>query len=245
MVVLKVIPSKWRLFWVLEAIGLSVTFAMLGLRTTGNGDEVAGDGHSGCNYSNYRGSKTPEEGCFIYGWHIILKYLPVSVTIVSLLLNAIVANPKRCIKRHVLRSNCWKEWLFALVLALWILEAMLDQFYFDAWKMEAKGLFLGTYATGLVTWGIFKAYKQTCFLRKFLSIDCKLHVLSVGFEIEHWAFLYSCRSVPFRHHNDRHSRYNRANGLGYQHIRSYMGSIFCPESNWLFVLRSVVVVGHV
>lgn len=142
----------------LEAIGLSVTFALLGLRTTGNGDEVAEDSHAGCKYG---GSKTtPEEGCFIYKWHYIFQYIPVSVTIVSLLLNAIVACPKRFFKRHVLRSNCWKEWLFALILVLWIIEAMLDQFYFDAWKMEAMGLFLGTYATGMATWGIFKAYKR-------------------------------------------------------------------------------------
>lgn len=159
MVVLKVIPSKWRLFWVLEVIGLSVTFAFLGLRATGNGDEVAENDH-GC---NYKGSKTLEEGCFIHSWIFIFQYLPVSVTIVSLLLNVIVTSPKSFIKRHVLRSNCWQEWLFALLLALWILEAMLDQFYFDSWKIEAKGLLLGTYATGLVTWVIFKTYKHVLF----------------------------------------------------------------------------------
>ena len=92
MFVLAIIPSEWRLFCVLEVIGLSVALALLALRVTGNVAEVRGDGHAGCLLEIDQGSAN---GCDICSWYFILATHPLSVTIISLLLNAIVATPKR------------------------------------------------------------------------------------------------------------------------------------------------------
>ena len=131
MFVLRIIPSEWRLFCVLEVIGLSVALALLALRVTGNVAEVRGEGHGGCEFGNNR--VFVEDGCDIYGWYFILVIHPLSVTIVSLLLNAIVASPKRFFEKHILESNSLQNWVFVFVLASWVLEPIFDHFDVYGW----------------------------------------------------------------------------------------------------------------
>lgn len=139
----------------LEVIGLSVTFALLGLRVTGDGADVSKEEHTGCILGVDEDLK---EGCMIYSWIVILNYLPISITIVSLLMNAIVASPKGFMERHVLRKCYWQEWLYVILLALWILEPVAYELY-GIWTLTSGALFFALYAIGLVTWVIFKMYK--------------------------------------------------------------------------------------
>ena len=125
MFVLRIIPSEWRLFCVLEVVGLSVALALLALRVTGNVAEVSGDGHAGCMLEIDQGFAN---GCDIYSWYFIFATHPLTVTNVSLLLNAIVASPKRFFEKHVLESNSLQNWVFVFVLANWILEPIFNNF---------------------------------------------------------------------------------------------------------------------
>lgn len=119
MVVLKVIPSTWRLFWVMELINLSAALALLGLRVTGSGSNVSENGRDDCTHENADGV---EWGCYIYGWYFILIDHPVSVTAISLLVNAFVASPKEFVKAQVFGSR--QDWLFPMILAFWILTTL-------------------------------------------------------------------------------------------------------------------------
>ena len=129
MFVLRIIPSEWRLFWVLEVVGQSVALALLALRVTGHVAEVRGEGHGGCEFE--KNQILVEDGCDIYSWYFILASHPCVVTIVSLLLNAIVPSPKRFFEKHVLESNSLQNWVFVFVLASWVLEPIfyLSEFY--------------------------------------------------------------------------------------------------------------------
>lgn len=151
MVVLKVIPSKWRLFWVLEVIGLSGTFALLGLRATGSGGEVNENYDAGCNFGV---AEDLAEGCYIYSWFFILNDNPLSVTIVSLLINAIIVSPSRFMARYVFGNFSQRGWVFALLLVLWILGEGLS-FYFNESLYTTHILFLVLYAIGLVACLLF------------------------------------------------------------------------------------------
>ena len=142
----------------LEVIGLSGSFALLGLRATGNGDEVVRSDHAGCNYWITKGLL---DECFIYSWAMILNYIPLSVTIVSLLVNTIVISPRRFMARHVFKGSSCQDWLFVLLLALWILGAVLRYVFISyEFALNSKVLFLGIYTTGLVAWGLFATYNR-------------------------------------------------------------------------------------
>lgn len=156
MVVLRVIPSKWRLFCVLEVIGLSGTFALLGLRATENGSEVSESYLAGCNY----GIRDVVDGCYIYSWFFILTYHPVTVTILSLLVNAIVTSPKGFMRRHLFGKCFFKDWSFTTLFALWILGEGFYRFFLDEWLFEAYVLFFASYAAALVVWLVFATYKH-------------------------------------------------------------------------------------
>ena len=154
MFVLRIIPSEWRLFCVLEVVGLSVALALLALRVTGNVAEVRGDGHAGCVFENY--DVFVEDGCDIYSWYFILDTHPLSVTIISLLLNAIVASPKRFFEKHILESNSLQNWVFVLVLASWVLEPVFYIFevYGSISGIFSDHIFLSCYVLLLICWAL-------------------------------------------------------------------------------------------
>ena len=175
MVVLNVIPSKWRLFWVLEVIGLSVTFALLGLRATGNGGDVSEIYEDGCDYG---GNGEPPVGCLVYSWFFIFNLHPLSVTIVSFLVNDIVASPKQFVARYMFSSCHNRACLFALLLALWILGTGLFLYLSDWFKSQL--VFLVVSAVGLIAWLLFASYKR------FFCGGCQRS--AIGFSSFRWTW---------------------------------------------------------
>ncbi|CAM9764131.1 unnamed protein product [Ectocarpus fasciculatus] len=86
MVVLKNVRGRWRLFWVLEAIGLSFFLAMLAIKVTGNGTIV----------SSHSSIRCDEWACWygsFYAWFFILFLHPTSVTVFSLMVSSFVSTP--------------------------------------------------------------------------------------------------------------------------------------------------------
>lgn len=160
MTVLKVIPSKWRLFWVLEVIGLSASLALLGLRTTGNGGDVSESDDTQCTYDG--NNKKTAEGCFVYSWYFILEYHLLSVTLASLVVNAVVASPDKFMTTNMFGNYFWKNWIFALFLALWVLEGWLSYVYSLSGEMVALSVSIASvvYIIGLAWWLLFARYKR-------------------------------------------------------------------------------------
>jgi len=63
--------------------------------------------------------------------------------------------------KHVLKKSSCQDWVFVLLLALWILDAVLRYVVFSwNWALNSEVLFLGIYATGLVAWFFFATYKR-------------------------------------------------------------------------------------
>lgn len=61
---------------------------------------------------------------------------------VSLLVKGMIASPKMLMDRHVFGPYSRRDWLFAVLLTLWILEVGLYYFTIEDWTLMAKELFL-------------------------------------------------------------------------------------------------------
>lgn len=123
--VLKHVTRKWRLFWVLESIGLSFLLAVLAVKVTGNGtwvdkkEDIHGDGGlvRGCDSSD----------CSVYEWYFIVYFHPIAVTVCALLATNAVSNPRSSLPARVLfpTSSGWFVWL--ILVSVWFAEAF-DEF---------------------------------------------------------------------------------------------------------------------
>lgn len=102
MVVLKNVSDRWRLFWVLEAIGLSLWLAVVGIKATGNGalvdrndcnSSADGDYPYPCRWGGHE---------LLYGWYFIIYQLPITVTACTLLVTSIFSTPRSPLTRRPL-----------------------------------------------------------------------------------------------------------------------------------------------
>ena len=115
MVVLKNFTGQWSLFLVLEMVGLSVTLAVFSVKVTGNDTAVGGDGFAiQCELLR------ESDDCGIYSWWFVLFTLPVSFTLVALLLSSATSNPDSFLLVRVFRplSRGSRLWFSLLLLAL-------------------------------------------------------------------------------------------------------------------------------
>lgn len=80
MVVLENVRKEWRLFCVLECIGMSFVLALLAVKVTDNGPAISRDDPNDC--VNHW-----DEGCTIYDWDLILHQLVVTITVCALVLS--------------------------------------------------------------------------------------------------------------------------------------------------------------
>lgn len=94
MAVLKNVDSKWRLFWVLQAIGLSAGLALLALVWTHNTGATSTNRHGGCEGGvmqndaiGYRWS------CELYSVYFIFVFHPVGATACSFVFSRVVDCP--------------------------------------------------------------------------------------------------------------------------------------------------------
>lgn len=108
MMVLKNVRGEWRLFWVLEAIGLSFGLAVLVVKVTGNDGAVD-------NHEEERRCAREQSGmgCGVYDFFFILNHHPTAVTVCALLLTSAFSRPKPFFRR-CLPSR------FTLFLFLWV-----------------------------------------------------------------------------------------------------------------------------
>ncbi|CAN0210178.1 unnamed protein product, partial [Scytosiphon promiscuus] len=111
MAVLKNVGGGWRLFWVLQVIGLSFGLAVLVVELTGNGDTV--------NAGNRCDSAWDTEGCSIYSWWFLLELYPLVVTVLSLLSARACSRPESSFTLRVLRPPSRDWWGFSLFIACW------------------------------------------------------------------------------------------------------------------------------
>ena len=92
--VLKNVGGGWRLFWVLQVIGLSFGLAVLVVKLSGSADTVDGGGDGGGGGERCE-SVWATTGCSIYSWFFILNAYPLAVTMFSLLVTrAAVSRPE-------------------------------------------------------------------------------------------------------------------------------------------------------
>lgn len=105
--VLSNVGAEWRLFWVLEVIGLSFGLAVLVVKLTGSDEEVAGNEGDRCGSSGLWAT----QGCSIYSWVFILNLHPLAVTLLSLLVTRAVSRPELSLVVRVLRPPS-RRWLF-------------------------------------------------------------------------------------------------------------------------------------
>ncbi|CAM9740104.1 unnamed protein product [Pylaiella littoralis] len=85
MVPLSNVGGEWRLFWVLELVGLSLGLAVLVAKLTGS-DEAIREGHR-CEWV------WETAGCGIYSWWFILYAYPVTATAFALLATRAISRP--------------------------------------------------------------------------------------------------------------------------------------------------------
>lgn len=123
--VLKHVIGKWRLFWVLESIGLSFWLALLAVKVTGNAtlvDRRADDAEFWVTCDRFQ--------CSLYEWGFIAYAHPIAVTSCALLVTNAVSTPKSSLTMRVLcpSSSGWAVCL--LVVLMWVLEGF-DEFVQD------------------------------------------------------------------------------------------------------------------
>lgn len=115
MMVLKNVRGEWRLFWVLEVIGLSFGLAVLVVKVTGSDGVIDNqDEESRC-------TKALEGiGCEIYEWSFILNSHPMAVTVCALLLTSVISRPSSCLATCLLSDVCsFRNLDFMALLFLW------------------------------------------------------------------------------------------------------------------------------
>ena len=111
MVVLKKTKSDWRLFWVVQLVGMSVTLALAGIKCAGN--PVA---------ATEKSTETPESGGLsvsaleekaVFGWKFLLFHSPVAVTSLSMVVRAITMHLVDLFENGNGRND-FKSFLFAV-----------------------------------------------------------------------------------------------------------------------------------
>ena len=111
MVVLKKTKSDWRLFWVVQLVGMSVTLALAGIKCAGN--PVA---------TTEKSTETPESGGLsvsaleekaVFGWKFLLFHSPVAVTSLSMVVRAITMHLVDLFENGNGRND-FKSFLFAV-----------------------------------------------------------------------------------------------------------------------------------
>lgn len=108
---LKNVGGEWRLFWVLETMGLSLGLALLIIKQTGNDDAVSKG--APCE------SVWETEGCLIYDWWFIMFIHPSVVTTLALVVVRAVSRRDISVVVRVLCPPsldwCW----FSFVVIMW------------------------------------------------------------------------------------------------------------------------------
>ena len=87
MVVLKKTKSDWRLFWVVQLVGMSVTLALAGIKCAGN--PMATTGNTSQASESGGPSSSALEMKAVFGWKFLLFHSPVAVTSLSMVVRAI------------------------------------------------------------------------------------------------------------------------------------------------------------
>ena len=87
MVVLKKAKSDWRLFWVVQLVGMSVTLALAGIKCAGN--PMATTGNTSQASESGGPSSSALEMKAVFGWKFLLFHSPVAVTSLSMVVRAI------------------------------------------------------------------------------------------------------------------------------------------------------------
>lgn len=119
--VLKSVTHEWRLFWVLQAIGVSFGLALFAVFITGNDVTVSADS------SNCDSELFWSIGCNVYNRSFIISYNTTAVTVCSLLVSSAVASPGKFMPTCLCNNSCTnrKQWLlFATLLVPWALSVV-------------------------------------------------------------------------------------------------------------------------
>lgn len=118
MVVLKNVTGKWRLFWVLEGIGLSTLLAVFAIKVTENAKQV----------SKYDVKYSQIDN--LYGWFFILSSYPVTITVCALMLSNAASMPKSSLAGRLLWPACLPGWFsFRVLVYCWLIVGGLKQGY--------------------------------------------------------------------------------------------------------------------
>ncbi|CAN0359830.1 unnamed protein product [Ectocarpus sp. 12 AP-2014] len=114
--VLKNFSGKWRLFWVLEVIGMSFVLATFSVKATGNDSRVGGSesDRTGC------AAWTDGDDCEIFTWPYIFLELPLTVTVCALLITSEVSEPISPILVRRFRDRPWQWSMFSLLALCWV-----------------------------------------------------------------------------------------------------------------------------
>lgn len=89
MVLLKTVSDRWRLFWVLEVIGLSFWLAVVGIALTGNAGSVVNKDRNNDDYFCWL------NGCeVLYSWYFVIDLFPIALTVCALLATSIFSTPR-------------------------------------------------------------------------------------------------------------------------------------------------------
>ena len=115
------VTGKWRLFWVLQGIGLSFMLALLALMATGNGSTV--DGGRGLDLD------------ILYGFSFIFNSHPITVTVCALLATQGFSSPKSSLTARVLCPPTLGRFVILFLLVIWAFSAM---FYEIGWMLSYK-----------------------------------------------------------------------------------------------------------
>lgn len=108
LLVLRNVDHKWRLFWIFEAIGISLCLALMAVTATGNAKSVNSDGSNKCPQSDIATIR-----CYVFDWGFFVILSPISVTIVSFLSSCAIARPAFFFR--TLQERC-----FDLLVLSWI-----------------------------------------------------------------------------------------------------------------------------
>lgn len=121
MAVLKSVSEKWRLFWVLEAIGLSFLLAVLAIKVTGNATSV--ERNDGYHHDYFCHDQV---GCGVYQWRFIFYTHPVAVTVCAVLATSLLSNPRgSSVVKKICLTVC-----AALIFCSWYIVHLLLYSYF-------------------------------------------------------------------------------------------------------------------
>ena len=152
--VLKNVSGKWRFFWVLEAISLSVWLAVFAINVTGNASSVQTE-----YVSIWKCDLVQEDGCDLYSWDFILHVQPVALTCSALLVAGAVslrAQPRSPRRAQSGGSSPYVALFasFGFYLAFFMLFSVLTALEFGGWKVVS---FYGKFEYGELFFHLFFA----------------------------------------------------------------------------------------